>query len=193
MCWSVLFWSVLLLGLLMGFPPRRKAPQSSGQLKQLVQLQAPTSAYHPYQTVHRNGISNEQTVVMMYDNLTQNEVNLKPGITENKWKSSPNTKKNLRWLPESLEKCCSRPHVWILGGEKRDDLRGLHSVVGGKVILEVGQTFGPLTFQISLFRILLKGGRVGFKALKLWVKLCFVQVIVEQNPQLYTLVCKYFS
>lgn len=70
----------------MGFPPRRKAPQSSGQLKQLVQLQAPTSAYHPYQTVHRNGISNEQTVVMMYDNLTQNEVNLKPGITENKWK-----------------------------------------------------------------------------------------------------------
>lgn len=80
-----------------------------------------------------------------------------------------------------------------LEGKKRDDLRGLHSIVGGKVILEVGQTFGPLTFQISLFRILLKGGRVGFKALKLWVKVCFVQVIVEQNPQLYTLVCKYFS
>lgn len=84
MCWSVLFCSALLLGLLMGFPPRRKALQSSGQLQQLVQLQAPTGAYHPYQTVHRNGVSNEQTVVMMYDNLTQNEVNLKPRITENK-------------------------------------------------------------------------------------------------------------
>lgn len=193
MCWSVLFCSVLLLGLLMGFPPRRKAPQSSGQLKQLVQLQAPTSAYHPYQTVHRNGISNEQTVVMMYDNLTQNEVNLKPGITENKWKVAQIQRKTFADFQKAWRNAAPDHMFGSLEGKKRDDLRGLHSVVGGKVILEVGQTFGPLTFQISLFRILLKGGRVGFKALKLWVKLCFVQVIVEQNPQLYTLVCKYFS
>ncbi|XP_040915967.1 legumain [Toxotes jaculatrix] len=41
-------------------------------------------ACHAYQIVHRNGIPDEQIVVMMYDDLAQNEENPTPGILINR-------------------------------------------------------------------------------------------------------------
>ncbi|KAM9707657.1 legumain [Menidia menidia] len=41
-------------------------------------------ACHAYQIVHRNGIPDEQIVVMMYDDLAQNEDNPTPGILINR-------------------------------------------------------------------------------------------------------------
>ncbi|XP_004082135.1 legumain [Oryzias latipes] len=41
-------------------------------------------ACHAYQIVHRNGIPDEQIVVMMYDDLAQNEANPTPGVIINR-------------------------------------------------------------------------------------------------------------
>ncbi|XP_041827681.1 legumain [Melanotaenia boesemani] len=41
-------------------------------------------ACHAYQIVHKNGIPDEQIVVMMYDDLAQNEANPTPGILINR-------------------------------------------------------------------------------------------------------------
>uniref|UniRef100_A0A3B3RC35 Legumain n=1 Tax=Paramormyrops kingsleyae TaxID=1676925 RepID=A0A3B3RC35_9TELE len=39
---------------------------------------------HAYQIVHKNGIPDEQIVVMMYDDLAQNEANPTPGVVINR-------------------------------------------------------------------------------------------------------------
>uniref|UniRef100_A0AAQ5YKS8 legumain n=1 Tax=Amphiprion ocellaris TaxID=80972 RepID=A0AAQ5YKS8_AMPOC len=41
-------------------------------------------ACHAYQIVHKNGIPDEQIVVMMYDDLAQNEANPTPGVVINR-------------------------------------------------------------------------------------------------------------
>ncbi|XP_014824313.1 PREDICTED: legumain [Poecilia mexicana] len=80
----------LSVGLVLGYP----APEEPDSGKHWVVIVAGSNGWynyrhqadvcHAYQIVHRNGIPDEQIVVMMYDDLAQNEANPTPGILINK-------------------------------------------------------------------------------------------------------------
>ncbi|CAJ1074786.1 legumain [Xyrichtys novacula] len=84
---------VLLLGLSLGLVSALPAPDS-GSGKNWVLIVAGSNGWynyrhqadacHAYQIVHKNGIPDEQIVVMMYDDLAQNEQNPTPGEVINR-------------------------------------------------------------------------------------------------------------
>uniref|UniRef100_A0AAX7U5U4 Legumain n=2 Tax=Astatotilapia calliptera TaxID=8154 RepID=A0AAX7U5U4_ASTCA len=92
MCRSVLFALLgLTAGLVIGFPTQEEE-NSGGKHWVLIvagsngwyNYRHQADACHAYQIVHRNGIPDEQIVVMMYDDLAENEQNPTPGILINR-------------------------------------------------------------------------------------------------------------
>ncbi|XP_072221129.1 legumain [Leuresthes tenuis] len=80
----------LVAGLVVGFP---SAETENGGKKWVVIVAGSNGWYnyrhqadacHAYQIVHKNGIPDEQIVVMMYDDLAQNEDNPTPGVVINR-------------------------------------------------------------------------------------------------------------
>uniref|UniRef100_UPI0037E7F7E0 legumain n=1 Tax=Semicossyphus pulcher TaxID=241346 RepID=UPI0037E7F7E0 len=78
----------LLLGLSLGLANAFPSPDSDGGKNWVLIVAGSNGWYnyrhqadacHAYQIVHRNGIPDEQIVVMMYDDLAQNEQNPTPG------------------------------------------------------------------------------------------------------------------
>ncbi|XP_063354101.1 legumain [Pelmatolapia mariae] len=92
MCRSVLFALLgLTAGLVIGFPTQEEE-NSGGKHWVLIvagsngwyNYRHQADACHAYQIVHKNGIPDEQIVVMMYDDLAGNEQNPTPGILINR-------------------------------------------------------------------------------------------------------------
>ncbi|XP_042356042.1 legumain [Plectropomus leopardus] len=85
---------LVLLGLSSGLVSAFPAQQDSDTGKNWVLIVAGSNGWynyrhqadacHAYQIVHKNGIPDEQIVVMMYDDLAQNEENPTPGILINR-------------------------------------------------------------------------------------------------------------
>ncbi|XP_017272390.1 legumain [Kryptolebias marmoratus] len=81
-----------LLGLSVGYPYPSAEPADGGKHWVLIvagsngwyNYRHQADACHAYQISHRNGIPDEQIVVMMYDDLAQNEENPTPGEIINK-------------------------------------------------------------------------------------------------------------
>uniref|UniRef100_A0A3P8VDY6 legumain n=1 Tax=Cynoglossus semilaevis TaxID=244447 RepID=A0A3P8VDY6_CYNSE len=90
MCQQV---SLLLLGLSLGLVTAFPSQQPDAE-KHWVLIVAGSNGWfnyrhqadvcHAYQIVHKNGVPDEQIVVMMYDDLAQNEENPTPGIVINR-------------------------------------------------------------------------------------------------------------
>ncbi|CAG13252.1 unnamed protein product [Tetraodon nigroviridis] len=85
MCKAALW---LLLGLSLGLVESFPSPESDGGKNWVVivagsngwdNYRHQADACHAYQIVHRNGIPDEQIVVMMYDDLAENRMNPTPG------------------------------------------------------------------------------------------------------------------
>ncbi|XP_047466720.1 legumain [Mugil cephalus] len=89
MCRLVLIALLGLVGLVFGFPTEE--PDSGKHWVVIVagsngwyNYRHQADACHAYQIVHKNGIPDEQIVVMMYDDLAQNEQNPTPGVLINR-------------------------------------------------------------------------------------------------------------
>uniref|UniRef100_A0AAQ5X729 Legumain n=1 Tax=Amphiprion ocellaris TaxID=80972 RepID=A0AAQ5X729_AMPOC len=85
--WTLLLFS--LIGLVAGFPTQE--PEGGKHWVLIVagsngwyNYRHQADACHAYQIVHKNGIPDEQIVVMMYDDLAQNEANPTPGVVINR-------------------------------------------------------------------------------------------------------------
>uniref|UniRef100_A0A8C5GKT0 Legumain n=1 Tax=Gouania willdenowi TaxID=441366 RepID=A0A8C5GKT0_GOUWI len=82
----------LSLGLVCGFPSPLEEVEDGGKHWVLIvagsngwyNYRHQADACHAYQIVHRNGIPDEQIVVMMYDDLANNKMNPTPGIVINR-------------------------------------------------------------------------------------------------------------
>uniref|UniRef100_H2U0P5 Legumain n=1 Tax=Takifugu rubripes TaxID=31033 RepID=H2U0P5_TAKRU len=73
-------------------------------------------ACHAYQIVHKNGIPDEQIVVMMYDDLAQNDMNPTPGILINR----PNGSDVYRGVPKDYtgDNVTPQKFLAVLKGDK---------------------------------------------------------------------------
>nr|XP_029544485.1 legumain-like [Oncorhynchus nerka] len=86
--------TLTLLGLSIGLVANAFPTQQSGNGKNWVVIVAGSNGWHnyrhqadachAYQIVHKNGIPDEQIVVMMYDDLATNESNPTPGVVINR-------------------------------------------------------------------------------------------------------------
>ncbi|XP_029317130.1 legumain [Cottoperca gobio] len=81
----------LSLGLVSAFPPPQEDPDGGKHWVVIVagsngwyNYRHQADACHAYQIVHKNGIPDEQIVVMMFDDLAHNENNPTPGIVINR-------------------------------------------------------------------------------------------------------------
>ncbi|XP_020329866.2 legumain isoform X4 [Oncorhynchus kisutch] len=129
--------TLTLLGLSIGLVANAFPTQNSGNGKNWVVIVAGSKGWHnyrhqadachAYQIVHKNGIPDEQIVVMMYDDLATNEQNLTPGVVINR----PNGTNVYKGVPKDYTRNAVTPDNFlaVLKGDSASTKQG-----SGKVL-----------------------------------------------------------
>ncbi|XP_029453691.1 legumain [Rhinatrema bivittatum] len=132
-----MFTQTLLLGLLLGISTAHLEDTEDGG-KHWVLLVAGSNGWynyrhqadvcHAYQIVHRNGIPDEQIVVMMYDDIAENEENPTKGVVINR----PNGTDVYAGVPKDYIKEDVTPEIFL--AVLRGDAAAVKDKGSGKVI-----------------------------------------------------------
>ncbi|XP_031685192.1 legumain isoform X1 [Oncorhynchus kisutch] len=135
--WERIMLTLTLLGLSIGLVANAFPTQNSGNGKNWVVIVAGSKGWHnyrhqadachAYQIVHKNGIPDEQIVVMMYDDLATNEQNLTPGVVINR----PNGTNVYKGVPKDYTRNAVTPDNFlaVLKGDSASTKQG-----SGKVL-----------------------------------------------------------